>query len=391
MRLDRRLVPPLRRHGGVKPTRPWHVAHVIGALGIGGAERQLVNYLLAADRADFRHTAICLTEKGSLAATVRDAGVPVVVMRVRLRTLWRDLPRLAAWLRRNDVALVHAHMFSAALWGRLAAMGAGVPARVLTEHGRQLWKNRLQIGLDRLLTRHTCRHIAVSADGLRLRLAREKVAPDRIVLIPNGVAMPSLADGEARRRRVRAELGLTDDQPVVGTVGRVVPVKGYTHLLAALAVLRARFPAVRWLLVGDGPDLPVLLAEADRTGMRDALLAVGVRSDITDLLAAMDVFVMSSVREGLPVALLEAMAAARPVVVTDVGGMPEAVTHDRDGLVVPVADPAALAEAIGGLLADPDAAARLAAAARATAEERYAITSVARRIEDVYRQCLGAR
>lgn len=373
----------------MKPARPWHVAHVIGTLGIGGAERQLVNYLLAADRAEFRHTAVCLTSEGPLAAAVREAGVPVVVLPVRLRTLGRDLPRLAAWLRRNDAAVVHAHMHYAALWGRLAALAAGVPVRVVTEHGRELWKNRLQVALDRWLTRHTCRHIAVSEDGLRLRIAREKVAPARIVLIPNGVAIPELADCEGRRRRVRAELGLAAGQPVVGTVGRVVAVKGYAHLLAALTALRSRFPMVKWLLVGDGPELPGLLQEAERGGIREALLTPGFRSDVTDLLSAMDVFVMSSIREGLPVALLEAMAAARPVVVTAVGGMPDAVVHGANGLLVPPADPAALAEAIGSLLADETTASRLAAAARATAKERYSITSVARRIEDVYRQCLS--
>lgn len=374
----------------MKAARPWHVAHVIGTLGIGGAERQLVNYLLAADRTEFRHTAVCLAAEGPLAAVVREAGVPVVVMPVRMRTLWRDLPRLATWLRRNEVAVVHAHMFHAALWSRLAAMLAGVPVRVVTEHGRQLWKSRLQVGLDRLLTRRTCRHIAVSEDGRSLRIAREKVAPACIVLIPNGVAIPELADCEGRRRRVRAELGLAAGQPVVGTVGRVVAVKGYAHLLAALTALRSRFPMVKWLLVGDGPELPGLLQEAERVGIREALLTPGFRSDVTDLLAAMDVFVMSSIREGLPVALLEAMAAARPVVVTAVGGMPDAVVHGANGLLVPPADPAALAEAIGSLLADETTASRLAAAARATAKERYSITSVARRIEDVYRQCLSS-
>lgn len=374
----------------MRPARPWHVAHVIGTLGIGGAERQLVNYLLAADRTEFRHTAICLAAEGQLAGVVREAGVKVVVLPVRMRTFWRDLPRLAAWLRRHDVAVVHAHMFHAALWSRLAAMLARVPVRVVTEHGRQLWKSRLHVELDRLLTRYTCRHIAVSEDGRSLRIAREKVAPNRIVLIPNGVAIPDLADCEGHRRRVRTELGLDASQPVVGTVGRIVAVKGYVYLLAALASLRPRFPTVKWLLVGDGPELPGLLQEAERTGIREALLTTGFRSDVTDLLAAMDVFVMSSVREGLPVALLEAMAAARPVIVTAVGGMPDAVAHGANGLLVPPADPQALAEAIGGLLADAATASRLAVAARATVEERYSITSVSRRIEAVYRECLDS-
>lgn len=368
------------------PQRPWHVAHVIGSLRTGGAERQLVNYLLAADRDEFRHTAVCLQERGELAAVVEAAGIPVVRIPIRTRYAVGSLRRFAGWLRDQDVAVVHAHMHDSALWGRVAGRWAGVPVLMTTEHGKELWKGPLRVAIDHHLSRWTARHIAVARDGMEIRIRRERFEPGKLILIPNGVPIPAEPGNDAGRRRVRAEFGLDDDTPVLGTVGRVVEAKGYEHLLAALAALREGRPRLRWLAVGDGDRRPELTARAAAAGLGDAVIWAGRRDDVNDLLAAMDVWVMSSVREGLPVALLEAMAACRPIVATNVGGIPDAVRDGSEGLLVPPADPAALAAAIALLLADPARAAGLAAAARRRAQADYGIGSVARRIEDVYRQ-----
>ncbi|MDO9171858.1 MAG: glycosyltransferase [bacterium] len=368
------------------PQRPWHVAHVIGSLRTGGAERQLVNYLLAADRDEFRHTAVCLQERGELAAVVEAAGIPVVRIPIRTRHAVGSLRRFAGWLRDQDVAVVHAHMHDSALWGRLAGRWAGVPVLMTTEHGKELWKGPLRVAIDHHLSRWTARHIAVARDGMEIRIRRERFDPGKLILIPNGVPIPAEPGNDAGRRRVRAEFGLADDTPVLGTVGRVVEAKGYEHLLAALVALRETRPRLRWLAVGDGDRRSDLTARAAAAGLGDAVIWAGRRDDVNDLLAAMDVWVMSSVREGLPVALLEAMAACRPIVATNVGGIPDAVRDGSEGLLVPPADPAALAAAIAQLLADPTRAAGLAAAARRRAQADYGIGSVARRIEDVYRQ-----
>lgn len=370
---------------------PWHVAHVIGALRTGGAERQLVNYLLAADRREFRHTVLCLTAPGDLAPVVRNRGISVTVLRVRNRTAPLSLYRLRSWLVREQVAVVHTHMHGAALWGRVAGRLAGVPALVTTEHGKELWKNRRQVLVDRFLSRWTCRHIAVSEDGLRIRHRRERVPLEKLVLIPNGVPLPDPPVDAEAGHRVRRELGVPPEAPVLGTVGRLVEAKGYPHLIQALVRLRETHPDAVWLAVGDGPLRDVLAQRVREAGVADAVVFTGRRDDVPDLLAAMDVWVMSSIREGLPVALLEAMAAARPIVATTVGGIPDAVRDGESALLVPAADPAALAAAVGRLLDDPALARRLGAAARRTAEQRYGIETVARRIEAVYRECLAGR
>ena len=279
-------------------------------------------------------------------------------------------------------------MYDAALWGRLAGKLAGVPVLMTTEHGEELWKGPLHIAIDRGLSRWTDQHIAVSRDGLELRLRRERVDPSRILVIPNGVPIPPDPENEAGRSRIRRELGIPPTAPVIGSVGRIIEAKGYVHLLAALRLLRADIPDLRWLAVGDGKQKALLMNLSADLGVDDAVIWAGRRDDVDDLLAAMDLWVMSSVSEGLPVALLEAMAAQKPIVATEVGGIPDAVIDGRQALLVPPADPQALADAIRTLVHDPARASDLARAARHRAIAEYSIAGVARQIEALYRQHL---
>jgi glycosyltransferase involved in cell wall biosynthesis len=370
--------------------RPWHVVHVIGALRIGGAERQLTNYLLAADKQEFRHTVMCLSARGELAPAVVDAGVEVEVLRPRWRFAPWSVMRFARWLREQEVTIVHTHMHAAAFWGRTAGCLARTPVLVTTEHGRELWKGPVRLGIDRLLTRVTSRHIAVSQDGLELRLRRERVAPERIILIPNGVRVPRGPGDAVAAARMRRELGIAPGCALIGSVGRVVAAKGYENMLAALPGLLRKHPGLRWLVVGDGDERERLQRLAAERGLGEVVVWAGMRDDVPDLLQAMDLWVMSSLREGLPVALLEAMAAGLPIVATSVGGIPDAVTDGREARLVPPGDARALGDAIAACLDDPDLAARLGRRAQQRVREQYSIESVARRIETVYREEIGS-
>ncbi len=363
----------------------WHAVHIIGALTTGGAERSLVNYLQAADTRDFRHTVVCLGARGELAPVVEAAGVPVLVLRIRRRYVLFGYLRLVLWLRRNRVDVIHSHMFEAALWGRLAGRLAGVPVMVVTEHGPELWKTAKHLVMDRWLNRWTSRHIAVAQDGLEIRVRRERVHPDRILVIPNGVAIPATPRDPKLASSTRARFGIAEHTPLVGSVGRMVSDKGYEHLLEALKLARAQVPGLRWLAVGDGPLKAELSAKAAAMGLGDAVIWAGLRQDVDAILPALDVWVMSSVREGLPVALIEAMGNGCPIVATAVGGIPDAVTDGREALLVPAADPGALATAMVKMLHDRGAAARLGDHARTRCEAEYSIRSVALRIEAVYR------
>jgi glycosyltransferase involved in cell wall biosynthesis len=258
-----------------------------------------------------------------------------------------------------------------------------------TEHGRETWKGPLRVAADHLLSRVTSRHIAVSGEGRQTRIQRERIDPRRIVLIPNGIPIPRRPHDPTTAARVRREFGIEPDTPLLGSVGRMVAEKGYDVMLAALGRLRATHPDLRWLVVGAGDCQAELARVASRSGVDGAVIWAGRRDDVAAILSALDIWVMSSVSEGLPVALLEAMAARLPIVATRVGGIPDAVRDGEQARLVPPADPESLAGAIADLLANPPEAIRLAHAARERAEREFGIKSVATRIEGLYREELA--
>jgi len=370
------------------PPQQVHVVHILGALQTGGAEMALVNYLRAADRTAFRHSVVCLSREGELADLVRDLGIPVHLMRIRIRSYPTNLWELSRWMVQEEVAIVHTHMFTAALGGRLAGLMAKVPLLVTTEHGKEPWKRWHHIQADKFLGARTYRQIAVSEDVRRIRMDRDGVPEDRIVLIPNGVPIPTNTGDLETRNRIRREFGLENDSPLICSIGRVVEAKAYPDLLDAVTILKSRIPGIHWLQVGDGPEGGHLEELIRAGGLEENVTMAGRRSDISDLLGAVDLWVMSSIREGLPVALLEAMAAAKPIVATRVGGIPDAVTDGQSAKLVAPSDPIALAEGIEAVLMNPGFARDLGEEARKRATRDYGNQAVAQRVEQIYREGL---
>lgn len=344
----------------------------------------LLNFLGAADQEKFRHTILCLTSRGEMADAIEGTGIGMKVYQVRFRSFLKDIGHLAGWFRAENVQIVHSHMFYASLWSRIAGLRAGVPVLVTTEHGKEPWKKWWQIKLDHFLSGKTFHHIAVSEDVRNIRIKRDGVELGRITMIPNGVPIPAGVGDTEAGRRVRAEFGIEKATPVIGTVGRVIGAKGYPILLEALAMARKSVPDLHWLQVGDGPHRKQIMAQAETMGLAPCISFAGRRTDIHDLLEAMDVWVMSSTHEGLPVALLEAMAAGKAIVATDVGGIPDAVDHGVSALLVPQQNAGELARGMVRLFEDELLKDRLAAAARDRATKDYGIDAVTRQIEKIY-------
>jgi glycosyltransferase involved in cell wall biosynthesis len=225
------------------------------------------------------------------------------------------------------------------------------------------------VGVSEAMTEALHRH---------LRIPRRK-----LYTIANGVESSS---GTSAADRVRAleRLQLPDGARLVGTASRLVWEKGLSHLLEAWNVVRQAEPNAVLLIAGDGPERTALEALTDSLALRSHVRFLGMRDDVAALLSSLDVFVMPSVSEGLPMALLEAMAVGRPIVATNIGGMPDALAAGEAGLIVPPADPAALATAIIQLLNDPGYATRIGAAAASRFQERYTARAMARAYEDLY-------
>ena len=305
---------------------------------------------------------------GPLRDAAREAGVRFVGLRHVRRALHpgRDLLglfELMALIRRERPDLVHANSSKAGVLGRLAALLMRVPVRVFTVHG---WAFKASSGLaslvyrwaDRLMNPLTSVTICVSERERAAGLAARTCRASGTVVIPNAV---DVAAAPCTRH--------DNDPPRIVSVGRLAAPKDALTLVRALAAVGPiPFSA---LLVGDGPDRPAMEAEVRSLNLEDRVELAGSRADVPSLLAAADVFVLSSRSEGAPISILEAMAAGLPVVASDVGGVGELVADGETGLLVPSADPARLAEALRALLPDPGLRRRLVAAGRARAGERF--------------------
>ncbi len=354
-------------------------------LQIGGAEAQALYLLKKLDRALFAVSLCCLNLGDPEMEKEAEMCVDSIFC-VGFR--WRNLPaafiRLVRYLRRGRFDILHSHLALADSMGRLAGWFAGVPVLITTEHGKHLWKSWPYLIFERMLAGITDRRICVSRDIMDIRARREGTPPSKLEYIPNAVD-PSVFRGAQRgRAAVMAEFGWGTADPLVISVGRLVAAKNYTLFVEAAALLRARFPHVRCLLVGDGDCRERIAERIDLLDVGESVKIAGSRHDIPDLLAAADVFVLTSIREGLPVSLLEAMAAGKAVVGTSVGGIPDAIKDQESGLLVPPEDPEAFAGAVGRLLGDTDLRRRLGRAAAEEVESRFSIDHTAKRIGEIY-------
>jgi glycosyltransferase involved in cell wall biosynthesis len=352
-------------------------------LGPGGAERLLVALARTIDRARFSCTAAyLLPEKDHLVGELADAGVPAVCLHGTAEYDLRWAGRLRRLVRERGIEVVHLHAPYPAAVARpvLRALGRRRPGIVYTEHnswkgyGRATrWANALTYPLDDA-------RLAVSADALASMPAPFR---RRTEVLVHGIDLDEVAAHRAGRERVRAELGVGDDTVVVVTVANLRAHKDYPTLLAAGRRALDAGAAVRLVAVGQGPLEGEVRALADRLGLGDGFQLLGYRADALDVLAAGDIFTLSSLEEGYPVALMEALALGLPVVATAVGGVAEAVRSGVEGLTVPPGRPDLLGDALAELARDPGKRAAFGRAAR----ERSALFDVRRataRLEVVY-------
>jgi glycosyltransferase involved in cell wall biosynthesis len=349
--------------------------------GRGGAEKALVDLALGLDRNRYQVTVCATRTAGNYQPLLDAAGVRSIILERHSR---RDLGKLAGLvrrLRRERVHVLHTHLFGSNTWGRLLGRLAGVPIIIAHEH----WSSKAQkeIWVDRLLYRLSDRILVPSQASKRIVMALEGIPARYIDVIYNGVDISRFCP-DADRGAVRQELNLPEDAVVVGTVGRLSADKGgQDHLIRAVAGVRRAHPGVRLLIVGDGPLRPGLEALA-ATELGEAARFTGQRADVARLLGALDVFVLPSLREALPIAVLEAMAMRLPAVATRVGGVPEVVEDGMTGFVVPPGDEVALRAALARLVDDPGLRDRLGAAGQARVHAHFTLQQMVRQVEHLY-------
>lgn len=364
---------------------PTRIEFVIDHLNVGGAQRHLVELFSGLDRARFAPQVCVAKPAGTLIGTLEQMGIPVRCFELgptlaEPQTLV-GIARMARRLRDERVDIVHGYLYMGNILGMLAGRLAGIPIRIAGKRSLDRYPRRAQLYPTRLANRFAHRILCNAEAVRRFVLDEERPAPRKLAVIPNGIRLPSTTVAPVRPAAV------PEGARLVGTIGRLTWKKAYGDLLEAARRVRTARPDVEFVIIGDGPLRAALEAQAVRLGIRDHVHFLGEVHDVRGLLQGFDVFTLSSVIEGMPNVLLEAMAAEKPAVVTNAGGMPEMVIHEETGLLVPPAAPAALAAEILRLLSRPEDQMRFGKAARRLVEQRFSvsamITSYARLYEDL--------
>lgn len=347
----------------------------------GGGERLAAQVAMSLDPVRFERI-LCSTRPAEgpvLDRDLEEAGVELLRLDRRSTLDLRAWRPLLSLLRERPVDVVHAHKFGSNLWGSLIARLAGVPVMVAHEHTWSFEGNLPRRVLDRtVVARRADVLIAVSREDRRKLIEVEGIAPERVRFVPNGIpAVPSVGRAEARRA-----LGLDPAAPVVLAVCELRAQKAVEVLVRAAALLRSGLPHLAVLVAGEGPERHALTRLIVETDAPVELL--GTRTDVPRLLGAADVAVLSSDFEGSPLSVMEYMAAARPVVATAVGGVPDLIEDGVHGLLVPPRDAQALAEALRSLLSDPDRARALGEQGRERQQREFTLEAMVGRLELLY-------
>lgn len=368
------------RLGGVR------LAHLIESDGPGGAERMLAGLAAALQSAGTENVVIApAAGEGWLARELSGTGVQVELFRLD-RPISPSFARwLAEILRRHRVELAHSHEFTMAVYGAWAARRAGVP-HLFTMHGSRYYAGRLRRRIALRLAASLSGSVVTVSQQLAGQMRRDLwIGASRIVTIPNGAHLTPVAQSS-----LRDELHLTGSDQLALAVGNLYPVKGHAYLLEALALLATRFPQLHVAIAGRGELEESLRARARALRISHRFHLLGLRADIGNVLAGADVFALPSLSEGVPLALLEAMLAGRPIAASAVGDVPTVLDAGRTGVLVPPGDATALADALAGILSDPAQARRLGDAAAVRATEAYSLGAMIDRYVALYTKLLLA-
>lgn len=337
------------------------VCQVLHTLEVGGAE-VLAGRIARAMTPRLRFVFACLDGLGTLGAQLQSEGFAVEVLDRRPGVDVTSMRRLAGLWRREQVDVVHAHQYTPFFYCLSAGMMRRRPPVLFTEHGRWFpdYPRRKRILFNRMFLRRCDRVVAVGESVRRALVDNEGIARRRIELVYNGIDLRRYSHPRDRDG-MRAALGLADGDFAMVQVARLDALKDHLTAVRTIAEVRKELPAVRLLVVGQGPEEAAIRAEIAARGLEAHVRLLGLRQDVPDILAAADLFLLTSVSEGIPLTLIEAMAARLAIVSTNVGGVPEVVLDGTTGLLAPARDERALAAAVLRLAGDANERRRMGA------------------------------
>jgi glycosyltransferase involved in cell wall biosynthesis len=356
------------------------VMQVTWSLVAGGSERYAFTVAAGLDPRKFLCEMCALDKGGAMEDEIRRAGIRFEVMNRRQGIDWGLMWRLYKLFRKHRVDVIHTHHFNQLFYSLAGARLAG--ARIIhTEHSVECFKRRRLRAALRLMSLFCDRVVAIGEDGARVLREDVGIPQSKLEIIRAGINIEMFDQSRSEARR---ELGIAETSRVAIIVARLFPEKNHLLLLEAFKEVARRIPEAKLLIAGDGVEEETIRDEIARLGLEDNVSMLGVRGDVARLLAAADVFALSSDREGLPIAVLEAMAARRPVVATSVGDLPMVVRPGETGLLVPPKDAISLAEALIKVLSDPEQSREMGERAHRMVAERFSLQAMIKRHARLY-------
>ncbi|HYE73816.1 MAG TPA: glycosyltransferase [Blastocatellia bacterium] len=361
-------------------SRPLNVMQVTWSLVAGGAEVYALTIASGLNKQKYRGMMCAIDQGGALENEMRQGGIPYFLMHRRPGIQFSLLWRMYRLFRTHQSDVVQTHGFNQILYSALGAKLAG--ARLIhTEHSTELYKHwRRRIAL-RLLSMLSDKVIAIGKDSANFLREQVRIPAHKIEIIRAGIDPQAFVESQAE---ARCELSLNRDDRIAVIVARLYPEKNYRLLLAAFAKAVQQIERAKLLIVGEGIEQEAIHHEIQRLGLSDQVQMLGVRRDVARILAAADVFVLSSDREGLPIAIIEALAAARPVIATAVGDIPEVISDGVTGRIVPPRNSEALTAALVELLGDSALATSMGLSARQSVVERYTTDAMLSQYDQIF-------
>ncbi len=380
--------------------RRIRVLYMIGTLGVGGTERQLIQLIRYLDREQFEPTVACMSELGPLALDLEQLGVPVHLYGLKgLRDrspvqVMKALLEIAGDVRRRAPDIVHAQLFWAnVLCGLMSKLG-GARILITSRRGLGLFKDgRPNYQCLENMTNAVTAAVIINSQRVGADVSlRERWVRNKIHLIYNGVEWRKFVQPSVPPTEMRLRLGIPVDVPLVGSVANLIPYKGHADLVRAMAQVVQRIPDAHLALVGrDDGTQASLTSLAEELGLTGRVHFLGSRQDVVNCLHSFDVQALASHEEGFSNVILEGMAAGKAIVATDVGGNAEAIVHDSTGFIVPPRAPDAMAAALIDLLLDPERRTAMGLAGQKRAREIFSVETMVRKVEFLYLRLLEGK
>lgn len=367
----------------MQPPDNINVCHMISGDLWAGAECQFYHLARAFSGSQQVNLSVISFNEGILSFKLRQSGINADIIDERKLNIFQSIRGIMRILRHNKIDILHTHGYKETFLGKIAASISNVKAVLRTHHGKGVlegtFKHRC---IEKLNGRFfTDYNVSVSDDLLNYL---EKIEQFKNIITIHNRIDPNSIIVRKKPCLVKSELGIPDDIPLIGTVGRLVPIKGYSHFIeGAKRVLDSGHMAF-FVIVGEGAMMNDLQLEVNNTGCHEYIKLIGFQKDIYEIINAFDLFVMTSLHEGIPMVLLEAMCLGRPVIATNVGGIPEVITNEKDGILIPPCDPEAFSVACSRLINEEDFRLQLSVNAKATISERYDIRASVEQLEKLY-------